>query len=58
MTKKQKAILYLEKQREIYIQMRADMKDYIKPREKGYAKLKDSYTEKINIIDYILLRIR
>lgn len=58
MTKKQKAISYLEKQREIYIQMRADMKDYIKPNEKAYTKLKDSYTEKINIIDYILLRIR
>ena len=34
------------------------MKDYIKPNEKAYAKLKESYTEKINIIDYILLRIR
>lgn len=58
MTKQQKAISYLEKQRDIYIQMRSDMKNYIRPNEKRYVKLRDSYTEKINIIDYILLRIR
>ena len=58
MTKKQKAISYLEKQREICIQMRADMKNYMRPNEKGYVKIRNGYTEQINIIDYILLRIR
>lgn len=58
MNRKEKAIHMLEKRREINIQMRDNMKDYIRANDKRYTKLRDNYNDEIRTIDYIILRIR
>lgn len=58
MNRKEKAVHMLEKRREINIQMRDNMKDYIRSNDKRYTKLRDNYNDEIRTIDYILLRIR
>lgn len=57
MTKREKAIAYLTKQRDIELQMMKDMKNYISSTDKKYAKLKRNHVETIELIDYILMRL-
>lgn len=57
LTKREKAIEYLNKQKNIEVQMLKDMKNYIKSTDKKYDKLKRNHVEIIDIIDYILIRL-
>lgn len=57
MTKKEKAILYLENKRNILQQMLQNLKDYDLS-EKLRNKIKREYAEEINLLDYIILDLR
>lgn len=57
MTKKEKAILYLENKRNILQQMLQNLKDYDLS-EKLRNKIKREYAEEINLLDYIILKIK
>lgn len=57
MTKKEKAILYLENKRNILQQMLQNLKDYDLS-EKLRSKVRREYVEEINLLDYIILDLR
>lgn len=57
MSKKEKAILYLENKRNILQQMLQNLKDYDLS-EKLRNKVKREYAEEINLLDYIILDLR
>ena len=57
MSKKERAIKYLENKRNILQQMLQNLKDYDLS-EKLRNKVKREYAEEINLIDYIILSLR
>lgn len=57
MTKKEKAILYLENKRNILQQMLQNLKDY-NLSEKLRNKVRREYAEEINLLDYIIFKIK
>lgn len=57
MTKKEKAILYLENKRNILQQMLQNLKDY-DLNEQLRSKVRRKYAEEINLLDYIILKIK
>ena len=57
MSKKEKAIQYLENRRSILQQMLHNLKNY-NLNEKLYNKARREYAEEINLLDYIILDLR
>ena len=57
MSKKEKAIKYLENKRNILQQMLQNLKDYDLS-EKLRNKVKREYAEEINLLDYIIINLR
>lgn len=57
MTKKEKAIQYLENRRNILQQMLQNLKDY-DLNEQLRSKVRRKYAEEINLLDYIILKIK
>lgn len=53
MKRKEKAINYIEKQRETYIVMR----DNLDKNTRNYQKLKRQCTDMLNVLDYILINL-
>lgn len=53
MKRKDKAIAYIEKQRENYVVLR----DNLEKNMKNYQKLKNKCTDMINVLDYILMNL-
>lgn len=51
------AIEYLQKDREIQVQMLKEINNYMNPKDKNYKKIKQGIIDRINAIDYILMRI-
>jgi len=58
MTKQQKAIALLEKERNKEVIMMNNMSSYIDKKDKRYNKLKRNHIERIDLLDYIIMRIR
>ena len=57
MTKQQRAIAYLIKQRDIEVQMMNDMKKYIKSTAKEYNKIRKAHLNQIELLNYVITRI-
>ena len=57
MAKKEKAIKYLENKRNILQQMLQNLKDYDLS-EKLRNKVKREYAEEINLLDYIIFKMK
>ena len=57
MTKREKAIQYLENRRNILQQMLQNLKNY-NLNEKLYNKVRREYVEEINLLDYIILKLK
>lgn len=57
MTKQEKAIAYLMKQRDIEVQMLNEMKNYIKSTDKDYNKIREAHIEQIRLLDYMIARL-
>ena len=57
MSKKDKAIQYLENRRNILQQMLQNLKDY-DLNEQLRSKVRRKYAEEINLLDYIILKIK
>lgn len=57
MTKKEKAIQYLENKRNILENIAHNLKDY-ELNERLYNKVKREYAEEINLLDYIILKLK
>ena len=57
MTKQQRAIAYLMKQRDIEVQMLNDMKNYIKSTEKDYNKIRQAHLDQIELLNYAITRL-
>lgn len=57
MSKREKAIQYLENKRNILQQMLQNLKDYDLS-EKLRSKIKREYAEEINLLDYIIINLR
>lgn len=58
MTKQEKAIVLLEKQRDMEMVMMNNMPTYIDKKDKRYKKLKRGHIERIGLLDYIIMKIR
>ena len=56
MTKREKAIQYLENRRNILQQILHNLKNY-NLNEKLYNKVRREYAEEINLLDYIILKL-
>lgn len=57
MSKANKAITLIKKQRDIHIQMRENLKDTMSINNKRYKTFKRNLNEQIDILDYILLKL-
>lgn len=57
MTKKEKAIQYLENRRNMLENIAHNLKDY-ELSERLYNKVRREYAEEINLLDYIILDLR
>lgn len=57
MSIKIKAIIFVKKQRDMYIQMRENLKDTMSINNKRYKTFKRNLNEQIDILDYILLKL-
>jgi len=57
MTKKEKAIQYLENRRNILQQILQNLQDY-NLNEQLRSKARREYAEEINLLDYIILKIK
>lgn len=57
MSKKEKAILYLENKRNILQQMLQNLKDYDLS-EQLRNKVRREYAKEINLLDYIIFKIK
>lgn len=57
MTKKEKAIQYLENKRNMLENIAHNLKDY-ELSERLYSKVRREYAEEINLLDYIILSLR
>ena len=57
MSKKEKAIQYLENRRNILQNIAHNLKDY-ELSERLYNKVRREYAEEINLLDYIILDLR
>nr|DAZ28023.1 MAG TPA: hypothetical protein [Caudoviricetes sp.] len=57
MSKKEKAIQYLENRRNMLQQMLQNLKDY-DLNEQLRSKVRRKYAEEINLLDYIILKIK
>ena len=55
MTKREKAIQYLENRRNILQNIAHNLKDY-ELNERLYNKVRREYAEEINLLDYIILK--
>lgn len=58
MSKQQKAIALLEKERDKEMVMMNNMPTYIDKKDKRYNKLKRNHIERIDLLDYIIMKIR
>ena len=56
MSKREKAIQYLENKRNILQNIAHNLKDY-DLNERLYNKVKREYAEEINLLDYIILKL-
>lgn len=56
MTKKEKAIQYLENKRNMLENIAHNLKDY-ELSERLYNKVRREYAEEINLLDYIILKL-
>ena len=57
MSKANKAITLIKKQREMYIKMRENLKDTLGVENKRYKKIRLKINEEIQVLDYILLKL-
>ncbi len=57
MSIKNKAIIFIKNQRDMYIQMRENLKDTMSINNKRYKTFKRNLNEQIDILDYILLKL-
>ena len=57
MTKREKAIQYLENKRNILENIAHNLKDY-ELSERLYNKVRREYAEEINLLDYIILKLK
>ena len=57
MSKREKAIQYLENRRNMLQQMLQNLKDY-DLNEQLRSKVRRKYAEEINLLDYIILKIK
>ena len=57
MTKQQRAIAYLIKQRDIEVQMMNNMKNYIKSTAKEYNKIRKAHLNQIELLNYVITRL-
>ena len=57
MSKREKAIQYLENRRNILQNIAHNLKDY-ELSERLYNKVRREYAEEINLLDYIILKLK
>ena len=57
MSKANKAITLIKKQRDMYIQTRENLKDTMSINNKRYKTFRRNLNEQIDILDYILLNV-
>lgn len=57
MSKANKAITLIKKQRDMYFKMRNSLKDTMSINNKRYKTFKRNLNEQIDILDYILMKI-
>ena len=57
MSIKTKAIIFIKKQRDMYLKMRENLKNTLGTNNKNYIKIKIKINEEIQVLDYILMKL-